>query len=72
MVRMPAPAENATTRSDSERLSDEIRWTVLRSPRPIARDTAEVVPVPRPIAIPISTITTGNVKLMAASSRVPS
>ena len=53
-------------------LSEARRRTAFCSPRPIACDTTAVVPVPRAKEMPMSTMVTGKVKLIAANSRVPS
>ena len=72
MVSIPIPAKKNTTPKERVRLSEDNLRRVDWSPRPIDRATMEVVPVPNPQAIPIRTMTTGKVKLMAASSLVPS
>ena len=71
IVSIPMAARTRTTMNASSRLSEDTRLTMSVSPRPIARETTETVPVLSPMATPKRTDTTGNVKLIAASSRVP-
>ena len=57
--------------------ASSIAWAARRRaasslPAPISRDSAEVAPMLMPITMLTVSEITGNVKLIAASSRVPS
>ncbi len=72
IVKSPIRTIAETMSTARARVSVVRRRTVNSSPSPMAREITEEVPTARPMERPAMIITTGKVKLMAASSRVPS
>ncbi len=71
IVRSPATMNIATKNIDRARPSVVSLFTSFQSPFPMARETTEAAPTLRPSANLDSTSSTGKVKLIAASSRIP-
>ena len=72
IVSSPTTLKAATISRASSRLSVDRRCTLWRSPSPMALEITADAPTPSPRARLEMIITTGKVKLIAASSLVPS
>jgi hypothetical protein len=71
IVSNPASATMTTRPFANSNPSVVKRHTRSGSPAPMARETTAVTPTPIPMEMLIMRNTTGNVKLIAASSRAP-